>query len=249
VSYELFLNGLLTLIHLDRAWIPAKRGASLYIRPFIFASEAFLGVRFAEQYRFMIITSPVGAFFKEGINPIRLMTSGDYVRAVRGGLGAAKTPANYAASLLPAAEAKKKGFAQVLWLDAIEHKYLEEAGTMNMFVYLGDELITPPLDGTILAGVTRDSVLQVARSWGMPVSERRMTIDELFAASAAGQLKEVFGAGTAAVISPVGMIEHQEEQIVINDGKIGPLAQKLYAEITGIQYGAKADPFGWCHIV
>lgn len=247
VSYELFMEGLSELIKLDQAWIPARRGTSLYVRPFIFASEDFLGVRLAEKYRFMIITSPVGAFYKEGINPVKLVTSGDYVRAVRGGLGAAKTPANYAASLLPAHEAKKKGFTQVLWLDALEHRYLEEVGTMNIFVQIGDELITPPLDGTILDGVTRDSVLGVARSWGMPVSERRVTIEEVLSASAQGTLKEIFGAGTAAVISPVGLIEHQEEQVVINNGKIGVLAQKLYDEITAIQYGEKKDAFGWCY--
>jgi branched-chain amino acid aminotransferase len=247
VSYELFMEGLSELVKLDQAWIPTRRGTSLYVRPFIFASEDFLGVRLAEKYRFMIITSPVGAFYKEGINPVKLVTSGDYVRAVRGGLGAAKTPANYAASLLPAHEAKKKGFTQVLWLDALEHRYLEEVGTMNIFVQIGDELITPPLDGTILDGVTRDSVLGVARSWGMPVSERRVTIEEVLSASAQGTLKEMFGAGTAAVISPVGLIEHQEEQVVINNGKIGVLAQKLYDEITAIQYGEKKDSFGWCY--
>lgn len=247
VSYELFMDGLSELVKLDRAWIPTRRGTSLYVRPFIFASEDFLGVRLAEKYRFMIITSPVGAFYKEGINPVRLVTSGDYVRAVRGGLGAAKTPANYAASLLPAQEAKKRGFTQVLWLDALEHRYLEEVGTMNIFVRIGDELITPPLDGTILAGVTRDSVLELTRSWGLPVSERRITIEEVLSASAQGTLREIFGSGTAAVISPVGLIEHQEEQVIINDGKIGSLAQKLYDEITAIQYGEKKDPFSWCY--
>jgi branched-chain amino acid aminotransferase len=249
VSHDLFMEGLTELVKLDQAWVPTQRGTSLYIRPFVIAAEDFLGVRVAEKYRFMIIASPVGAFYKEGFNPIRLMTSGDYVRAVRGGLGAAKTAANYAASLLPAHEAKQKGFSQVLWLDAIEHRYIEEVGTMNLFLLIGDELLTPPLDGTILGGITRDCVLHLARSWGLPVAERRVTIDEVLAASANGQLKEVFGAGTAAVISPVGLIEHQEEQIIINNGQTGPLAQKLYAEITGIQYAEKADPFGWRYTI
>ncbi len=249
VSEELFMTGLIELVKLDQGWIPTQPGTSLYVRPFMFASEAFLGVRAAARYRFMMITSPVGAFFKDAHSGVKLMTSGDYVRAVRGGVGAAKTPGNYAASLLPAHQAKQKGFSQVLWLDGLEHKYLDEVGAMNIFVYLGDELLTPPLDGAFLAGVTRDSVLQLARSWGLAVSERRIAIDELFEAAAKGQLKEVFGSGTAAVISPVGLIEHEEEQLLINNGQMGPLAQRLYQEITAIQYGHSADPFGWCYRV
>jgi branched-chain amino acid aminotransferase len=178
-----------------------------------------------------------------------LITPGEYIRAAKGGLGAAKTPANYAATLLPAEEAKKKGFTQVLWLDGVERKYVEEVGTMNLFFLIGDELITPPLEGTILPGVTRDSVLHLAKKWKVKVLERRISIDEVFKTSMEGKLKEVFGTGTAAVISPVGEIHYEDQHIIVNDGKIGPLSQKLYDEITGIQYGEKVDDFGWCYLI
>jgi branched-chain amino acid aminotransferase len=249
VNLDAFMNGLKKLITLDKGWVPKKRGYSLYIRPFIFATDNFLGVKVSDTYRYVTITSPVGAYYKEGINPVRLITSGEYIRASKGGLGAAKTPANYAATLLPGEEAKKKGFTQVLWLDGIERKYVEEVGTMNLFFLIGDELITPPLEGTILPGVTRDSVIHLARDWGMKASERRLSIDEVFGASKKGTLKEVFGSGTAAVISPVGEIHHEGQKIIVNENKIGPLAQKLYDEITGIQYGERPDKFGWRYTV
>jgi branched-chain amino acid aminotransferase len=249
IDFDLFLDGLKELVALDKDWVPKQRGNSLYIRPFIFATDNFLGVKISETYRFMIITSPVGAYYKEGVNPIKLITSGEYIRAAKGGLGAAKTPANYAATLLPAEEAKKKGFTQVLWLDGVKRKYVEEVGTMNLFFQVGDKLITPPLEGTILSGVTRDSVMHLARDWKIKVLERKISIDEIFKASKEGKLKEAFGSGTAAVISPVGEIQHNDDRITINQGKIGPLSQKLYDEITGIQYGEKPDKFGWCHLI
>ena len=249
VGLDVFMEGLKELITLDKEWVPRKRGYSLYIRPFIFATDDFLGVKVSDTYRFLIITGPVGAYYKEGINPVRLITPGEYVRASKGGLGAAKTPANYAATLLPAEEAQKKGFTQVLWLDGIERKYVEEVGTMNLFFLIGDELITPPLEGTILPGVTRDSVIHLAKDWGIKASERRLSIDEIFAASKKGSLKEVFGSGTAAVISPVGEIHHEGQKTIVNGNKIGPLAQKLYDEITGIQYGEKPDKFGWRYTI
>ncbi|MBI5643778.1 MAG: branched-chain amino acid aminotransferase [Deltaproteobacteria bacterium] len=249
MSYDLFINGLKELISLDRDWIPKKKGFSLYIRPFIFATDNFLGVRVSDTYRFFVITSPVGAYYKEGINPVRLMTSGEYVRAVRGGLGSAKTPANYAASLLPAEIAKKKGFTQVLWLDAVERKYIEEVGTMNIFFLINDEVITPSLEGSVLAGVTRDSVIHLAKNWGMKVTERKISIEEVFETAKDGSLKEVFGTGTAAVISPVGEIEHNGDRIIINNSKIGQFSQKLYDTISGIQYGEKKDEFGWIYTI
>ena len=249
MGFDLFMDGIRELVTLDKEWVPRKRGYSLYIRPFIFATDNFLGVNISGTYRFMIITSPVGAYYKEGINPVKLITPGDYIRAAKGGLGAAKTPANYAATLLPAEEAKKKGFTQVLWLDGVERKYVEEVGTMNLFFLINDELITPPLEGTILPGVTRDSVINLARDWKIKVLERRISIDKIFKASKEGKLKEAFGTGTAAVISPVGEIHHNENRITVNEGKIGPLSQKLYDEITGIQYGEKADKFKWCHFI
>jgi len=249
MSFDLFMDGLKELVTLDKEWVPKKRGYSLYIRPFIFATDSFLGVKISQTYRFMIITSPVGAYYKEGINPVKLITPGDYIRAAKGGLGAAKTPANYAATLLPAEEAKKKGFTQVLWLDGIKRKYVEEVGTMNLFFFIGDKLITPPLEGTILPGVTRDSVIRLARDWNIKLLERKISTDEIFKTAKEGKLKEAFGSGTAAVISPVGEIYHNDKRIVINKGKIGPLSQKLYDEITGIQYGEKVDKFGWCHFI
>jgi branched-chain amino acid aminotransferase len=249
MSFDLFMDGLKELVTLDKEWVPKKRGYSLYIRPFIFATESFLGVKVSETYRFMIITSPVGAYYKEGINPVRLITPGEYIRAAKGGLGAAKTPANYAATLLPAEEAKRKGFTQVLWLDGIKRKYVEEVGTMNLFFYIGDKLITPPLEGTILPGATRDSVIHLARDWNIKVLERRISIDEIFKTSKERKLKEAFGSGTAAVISPVGEIHHNKKRVTINKGKIGPLSQRLYDEITGIQYGEKSDKYGWCYLI
>jgi len=249
MPFESFFEGIRELIALDRDWVPRKKGCSLYIRPFVFAADSYIGVRVSKTYCFMVLTSPVGAYYKEGMNPVRLMTSGEYVRAVQGGLGMAKTPANYAASLLPAEEAHRKGFTQVLWLDGVERKYIEEVGTMNICFVIDDELVTPALEGSILAGVTRDTVIRVAKDWGLKVTERRISIDEVLAMSKEGRLKEVFGTGTAAVISPVGEIQHGDTLIRINDGKTGELSQKLYDEITGIQYGERPDKFGWCRTI
>lgn len=249
VGFDMFMEGLVELLKLDRNWVPRKKGYSLYIRPFIFATDSFLGVKVSKTYRFMVVTSPVGAYYKEGFNPIRLMTSGNYARAVKGGLGAAKAPANYAASLLPAEEAKKKGFSQVLWLDGVEKKYIEESGAMNVFFLIDDTLVTPPLEGTILEGVTRNTVIHLAKDWGMDVEERRISIDEVISASNEGRLKEVFGTGTAAVISPIAEIQHNNKLITINGKKTGAFSQKLFDEITGIQYGEKEDKFGWCYSI
>ena len=247
LDWELFIEGLKELLKLDQGWVPKKRGYSLYIRPFVFATDNFLGVHVSKTYLFMIITSPVGAYYKEGMNPVRLITSGEYVRAVKGGVGAAKTPGNYAASLLPAEEAQKKGFTQVLWLDGIENRYVEEVGTMNIFFVIDGGLVTPPLEGSILGGITRETVLELGRSWGIPVTERRITIDEVLAEAKRGKLTEIFGTGTAAVISPVGWIQHRDELVTINNGATGPISQRLYDEITGVQYGEKPDQFGWCY--
>jgi branched-chain amino acid aminotransferase len=247
LDWESFIEATKQLITLDRGWVPRKRGYSLYIRPFVFATDSFLGVHVSDTYLFMIITSPVGAYYKEGMNPVRLITSGEYVRAVKGGVGAAKTPANYAASLLPAEEAKERGFTQVLWLDGYENRWIEEVGTMNIFFVIGSELVTPPLEGSILGGITRETVIELARAWGMKVNERRISIEEVLAEAKKGGLTEVFGTGTAAVISPVGWVQHKEELAIINDGKTGPVSQRFYDEITAIQYGEKPDTFGWCH--
>lgn len=249
VDNEMFIDAVETLVDLDRDWVPKARGTALYIRPLIFASESYIGVRVSESYLFLIMTSPVAAYFKEGLNPVRLMTSGNYVRACPGGLGEAKTAANYAASLRPQIEANKKGFSQVIWLDAIESKYIDEVGTMNICFVKDGALITPPLGGTILPGITRDSVLKLARHWGMTVEERRISIDEVMSAIEDGSMTEVFGTGTAAVISPVGEIHHKGKSVIVNDGRIGPVSQKLYDTITGIQYGEIDDPFGWVRTI
>jgi branched-chain amino acid aminotransferase len=245
VDKRMFLDAVEELVRLDHEWVPTKKGTSLYIRPFTFATEDYIGVRVSEKYSFYVITGPVGAYYKEGFNPVSLMTSGEFVRAVRGGLGEAKTAANYAASLLPAYEAKKKGFAQVLWLDAIEERYIDEVGTMNICFVKDGVLITPPLQGTILPGVTRDSVLHLARHWGIKIEERRISIDEVMSSIRDGSMTEVFGTGTAAVISPVGEIYHKGETAIVNENRTGPLAQRLFDEITGIQSGERPDPFGW----
>lgn len=245
VDERLFLEALVRLVTIDRNWIPKKRGSSLYIRPLIYGSDNFLGVHPSANYNFTIMTSPVSSYYKEGMNPVKILVSSEYVRAVKGGLGSAKTPANYAASLLAATKAKQQGYTQVLWLDGITREFVDEVGTMNIFFYINDELITPPLEGTILAGVTRDSVLTIARSWGMKVSERRISMDEVVSAHASGELKEIFGTGTAAVISPVGELTYREKKMAINESKIGELALQLCNEISDIQYGVKPDRFGW----
>lgn len=246
-DYDTLTDGLETLIRLDAQWVPSKRGNALYIRPLIFSTDEELSVKAAQTYRFLIMTSPVGAYYKEGINPVRLVTSGEYVRSVKGGAGFAKTAGNYASSILPAQIAKSKGYTQVLWLDALEHQYVEEVGTMNIFFKIDNRLITPPLEGSILGGITRESVIELAHDWGITVEERRISIDEVFDAFEDGTLQECFGTGTAAVISPVGRIDHNNRMLVTNEHRIGPFAQKLYNEITGIQYGEKVDRFNWLY--
>jgi branched-chain amino acid aminotransferase len=239
------LDALKQLVRLDADWVPRSFGCSLYIRPTIIATEAGLGVRPSKTYRFFTILSPVGAYYREGFQPVKILVSDKYVRAVRGGLGAAKTPANYAASLLAGEEAKEAGFTQVLWLDGKERTYVEEVGTMNIFFRLEDTLVTPALEGTILGGITRDSVIRLASHWGLRLKERRISMPEVLAAHAAGKLLEVFGSGTAAVISPVSELVFQGKSLVINQGRIGDWTQRLFDTLTGIQYGKMEDPFGW----
>jgi len=242
---DLALKSLVTLVGIEKDWVPSTVGTSLYVRPAIIASEPFLGVRPAKSYIYYVILSPVGAYYPEGINPVRILVVDKYVRAVEGGVGGAKTGVNYAASLYAAEEAKHAGFTQVLWLDGRERKYIDEVGTMNIMMKIGDEIVTPPLSGTILAGVTRGSALTLMRDWGLRVSERPVTIDEVAAAARKGTLEEVWGTGTAAVISPVGELAYKGERLVINGGRIGTLTQKLYDAIVGIQYGTAPDTRGW----
>ncbi len=239
------LEALKTLILLDREWIPKTRGTSLYIRPTMIATEPFLGVQAASEYLFYIIIGPVGTYYAEGLDPVKIYVEDKYVRAVLGGTGEAKTGGNYAASLLPAKEAKEKGFAQVLWLDGCEKMYVEEVGTMNMFFLIDGEVITAPLTGSVLSGITRDSVIRIVRDWGLKMEEKLLSINEIVAAASNGNLKEAFGTGTAAVISPVGQITYKDKNYLIADGKMGELSQKLYDEIVAIQYAEKPDPYGW----
>ncbi|MBI2493793.1 MAG: branched-chain amino acid aminotransferase [Candidatus Rokubacteria bacterium] len=249
IDPDLILRSWTTLVDVDRDWVPSAVGTSLYIRPTVIASEPFLGVRPAKEYLYYVILSPVGPYYPEGLAPTRIKVIDQYVRAVAGGLGEAKTSANYAASLYAAEEAKHEGFTQVLWLDGVHHKYVEEVGTSNFMLKIDDEVITPPLHGTILAGVTRDSALVLMREWGLRVSERQITIDEVIEAAHRGTLQEAWATGTAAVISPVGELAYKGERIVVHGGKIGELSQRLYDTIVGIQYGAAPDPHHWTVLV
>ncbi len=239
------MEALKRLILQDQDWVPGSPGTSLYIRPTMIATDPHLGVRPSHTYIFYIIIGPVGAYYKEGLNPVKIFVEDQYIRAAVGGIGEAKTAGNYAASLLAAEEAQAKGFTQVLWLDAAERKYVEEVGTMNMFFVIGDEVITAPLNGSILPGITRDSVIHILRDWGVKVSERPLAIEEVTAAAENGSLKEAFGAGTAAVISPVGQLTYKGRDYPVAGGKMGELSQRLYDEIVAIQYAEKDDPYGW----
>jgi len=245
IDEELAYEGLMELLNVDRDWVPAAEGTSLYIRPFIIATEPALGVNPSLNYMFMIIMSPVGAYYEEGVNPVKIHVESHFVRAVAGGVGEAKTAGNYAAGLNAQEEAKERGYSQVLWLDGVHRKYIEEVGSMNVFFKLNGKVITPMLNGSILDGITRNSVITLLKHWGVPVEERRISIDELIEAHHSGNLEEAFGTGTAAVISPIGELSYHNEKFVINEGKTGELSAKIYDTITGIQKGKVEDPFGW----
>lgn len=249
VDAALFTQGITQLVAADRDWVPTQPGTALYVRPTIVATEPFLGVRAAERYIFFVITSPVGAYYAGGMRPVKIWVERERVRAVRGGIGATKAAANYVASLQVAEQARQKGCDQVLWLDAVEHRWLEEVGTMNLFLLIGDELVTPPLGGSILAGITRDTVLALAHEWGLTVNERMVSMDEVQQAHADGTLKEVFGSGTAAVIQAVGTLVDDGHELSVNGGVPGPLAQRLFDAITRLQYGHDPDTRGWQTIV
>lgn len=242
IEKDTFIEGIKELIRLDHQWVPEKEGNTLYIRPFACAFDPIISARVAEQYRFYIITSPVGSYYER---PVKLTTTQQYVRAVKGGVGAAKTAGNYAASLYPAQQAKKQGFDQVLWLDAEDHTYVEEVGTMNIFFVIDGVLVTPSLRGTILPGVTRDSIIELAKHWDMPVEERRISIEEVMRAGKDDKLEEVFGAGTAAVVAPVEEVHHDGQSVTFDIDGRGPVGQKFYNAITDLQRGQAEDPFGW----
>ncbi|MES0447069.1 MAG: branched-chain amino acid aminotransferase [Desulfobacterales bacterium] len=243
------LDALKQLLVTEKNWVPSAPETSLYIRPTIIAMDPFLGVRASHTYRFFIILSPVGAYYAEGFNPVKIWVSKNHVRAVRGGVGEAKTPGNYAASLFAADQAHQQGYTQVLWLDGIEQQYIEEVGAMNIFFVIDDELITPMLSGSILSGITRDTVIALAKMWNLKVAERKISIAEVMDAHASGKLKEIFGSGTAAVISPVGELNYNEQVITVGGGKVGPMANKFYKSISDIQYGKAEDPAGWIETI
>lgn len=245
INVENAVQAIKELVKFEEDWIPTLPGTSLYIRPFIISTDNNLGVRPSNTYKFMIILSPVGAYYKEGINPVKIYVENKYVRAVKGGIGFAKTPGNYAASVKSQEEAQKLGYSQVLWLDGVERKYVEEVGTMNVFFKIDGEIITPELNGSILAGVTRNSTIELLRDQGYKVTERQLAIDEIYAAYEAGKLEEAFGTGTAAVISPIGELNWAGNIIAINDGEIGTVSQLVYDTITGLQTGVLEDKFNW----
>ncbi|MCZ0701989.1 branched-chain amino acid aminotransferase [Natronobacillus azotifigens] len=245
IDEELALRALKELVKLEKEWIPNAPGTSLYIRPFVIATEPYLGVAPSKQYKFVIILSPVGAYYKEGINPVKIAVENKYIRAIKGGTGEAKTAGNYAGSLIAQEKVSDAGYAQVLWLDGLEKKYIEEVGSMNVFFKINGEVITPALNGSILPGVTRNSVIQLLKHWNIPVKEEKIALEDIKIAYKNGSLEEAFGAGTAAVISPIGEFACEDETIVINNHQTGDLAKRLYDTLTGIQYGKIKDPFDW----
>ncbi|MCI8602847.1 MAG: branched-chain amino acid aminotransferase [Ruminiclostridium sp.] len=249
IDEEFAVKAIKTLVKLDEDWIPTAEGTSLYIRPYIFAVDPHVGVHAAKHLIFAVILSPVGAYYPNGIEPVKIFVEEKYVRAVVGGTGFTKAGANYAISLKGQEEAEKQGYVQTLWLDGVERKYVEEVGSMNVFFIIGNEVVTPALVGSILGGITRMSIIELLRSKGYTVSERKLAIDELVEAHKAGKLKEAFGTGTAAVISPIGELKYRDNIMKINDGKIGETSQMLYDTLTGIQWGRIPDAMGWIQTV
>ncbi|MFA4133959.1 MULTISPECIES: branched-chain amino acid aminotransferase [unclassified Brevibacillus] len=245
IDEEFMVEALKQLVAVDKEWIPTESGQSLYIRPFVIATEPCFGVRASYTYKLVIVLSPVGAYYAGGMKPVKIYVENNYVRAVRGGTGNAKVAGNYAGGLKAQVEAKEKGYEQVLWLDGVENKYIEEVGSMNVFFKVKGEVWTPALNGSILEGITRDSTIQLLKDWGIPVVEKRISMEDLHTAYVNGELEEAFGTGTAAVISPVGDLNWNGHQMIINGEKTGELTTRLYDEMTGIQYGEREDKFGW----
>ena len=245
IPVEDFVQAVETLVDVDRDWVPHSDGASLYIRPFVIATEPHLGVRTSRTHKFIIVCSPVGAYYSTGINPVKILVEDEYVRAVKGGTGFTKCGGNYASSIAGQVKAEKMGCTQVLWLDGVHRKYVEEVGTMNIMFKIAGEIYTAPLEGTVLPGVTRDSLIHILRDWGYKVNETHLSIDDLMKAGHDGTLEEAFGTGTAAVVSPVGEFVYKDDSVIVNDFKIGELTQKLYDTLTGIQWGKLEDKYGW----
>ena len=245
IDSDFALHSLMELIKIDSEWVPEVPGSSLYIRPTMIGTEPKLGVRPSSEYLYYIVLSPVGPYFKEGFSPVKIYVSDKYVRAVRGGTGAAKAIGNYAASLLAGTDAAKVGYSQVLWLDALERKWIEEVGTMNLVVRFDDEVVTPPLAGSILPGVTRDSVLTLVKDYGLTPNERMISIDEVVEGLCSGKVKEIFGCGTAAIIAPVGSLWYKDKPYTVSNGQTGELTQRLFEDLIAIQSGEREDTHGW----
>ena len=245
IPYELALAGIKELVKVEQDWVPTEKDTSLYIRPFMIGLDPTLGVHSSHHVQFIVIVCPVGAYYPEGLNPVKIYIEDEDVRAVKGGTGMAKTGGNYAASLRAGSRAEKRGYSQVLWLDGVHRKYIEEVGAMNVMFKVNGKVLTPDLNGSVLPGITRRSCIQLLRDWGYEVEERRISAEELFQAARAGTLEEAWGTGTAAVISPIGELAEGDEKVTINAGQIGPVTQRLYDELTGIQWGRIADTHGW----
>ncbi|WP_144509698.1 branched-chain amino acid aminotransferase [Bacillus sp. FJAT-22090] len=245
IDEDFAIEALKQLIEVDKEWVPSEPGTSLYIRPFMIATEAHLGVSPSKTYSFFIIMSPVGSYYKEGIHPVKILVESEFVRAVAGGTGTAKTAGNYASGLKAQEVADREGYSQVLWLDGIERKYIEEVGSMNVFFKIDGEVVTPALNGSILDGITRKSIIQLLKYWDIPITERKVSMEEIREAYLNGKLDEAFGTGTAAVISPIGELRWKGELFYVNNGETGELSKKLYDTLTGIQKGTVEDPFGW----
>lgn len=246
---EMFVEAVKALAKVEEAWVPSEPDTSLYVRPFMFATEVSLGVHQAKSYQFVIIMSPVGAYYEEGLNPVKILVEDEYVRAVKGGTGFTKCGGNYAGSIIGQTKAEKLGYSQVLWLDGVERKYVEEVGAMNIMFKIAGEIYTAPIEGTVLPGVTRDSIIHILKDWGYKVNETKLSVDDLMKAGHDGTLEEVFGTGTAAVISPVGELRYREDVVTVNDFQIGELTQKLYDHLTGIQWGKVEDTYDWTTLV
>ena len=242
---EDFVEAVKAIVEVEKDWVPSEPDTSLYIRPYMFATESALGVHMASSYKFMIICSPVGAYYASGLDPVKIMVEDELVRAVAGGTGFTKCGGNYAGSIAGQMKAEKLRYEQVLWLDGNERRYVEEVGSMNIMFKIDGEIWTAPTEGTVLPGVTRDSMLHILKDWGYTVREERLAIDDLMRFAHEGKLEEVFGTGTAAVISPVGELRYKDDVVVINDNKTGELTQKLYDTLTGIQWGKIADDYNW----
>ena len=241
------MKALETFVEMEQDWVPSSPGTSLYLRPFMFGNDPHLGVHAVHEAVFVIIASPVGSYYKEGLNPVSIMIEDTDVRAVRGGTGYAKCGGNYAASMRAGEKAEEKGFSQVLWLDGVERKYIEEVGAMNVMFKIDGEIVTPALTGSILPGITRKSCIEVLKKQGYKVSERLLSLEELEKALQEGRLEEAWGCGTAAVVSPIGLLAYKDQRFEVSGGKIGPVTQSLYDTLTGIQWGTLEDTYGWTH--